>query len=379
MPETATPPEILPLAGLRIVSMAELYPGPYATALMADLGAEVILVERPGGGDPARQLPSLFSALNRGKKSVAIDLKAPEGPATIRALLRGADIFLEGFRPGVLARAGLGYADIAAEAPRLIYVSISGFGQDGPYRDRPAHDVCFQALAGLLHDRIGRDGEQSAPVAPIADLTGGIFAVVAALAALHRRQATGRGGYVDVAMADSLVSLMTGMLAPALNGWPVPDPGISPAYGLFRCADDTFLSLSVIHEDDMWRGLCDVLGIADMSGLRYGQRVAEAAKLRKAIAAQIATRPSADWLPIFAKAGLPHAPVQDIAEVAADPHFVARGMFVPVATAGAVPEWHVRQPLRFDGVAPGPTSPAPKLGQHTAEILQAVTPAKARR
>ena len=139
-----------PLAGMRVVSMAEQYPGPYATMIMSDLGAEVVIVERPGTGDPARQFPPFFAALNRGKRSVAIDMKTSEGVAALRRLVANADIFLEGFRPGTADRLGIGWEELRAVNDALVYVSISGFGQDGPYRLRPAHDLSYQAAAGLL-------------------------------------------------------------------------------------------------------------------------------------------------------------------------------------------------------------------------------------
>lgn len=373
MPAQSPPAEpALPLQGVRVLSMAELYPGPYATLLLADLGAEVILLERAQGGDPARQLPMFFAALNRGKKSVAIDLKQADGPAQVRRLMRTADMFLEGFRPGVLDRFGLGYRQVAEDNPALIYISISGFGQTGPYRDRPAHDISFQALAGLLQG-YGRDGARPAPSVPIADLSAGLFAVIGGLAALHRRRESGRGCHVDVAMADGLVSLMTGQLAPLLNGKPVPDPAESPAYGLFRCADGRDLSLSVVHEDALWDRLCAAVDLADAAGLDFAERLRDGARLRDRLAARIAASPQGHWLTVFEAAGVPCAPVNRLADVIRDPHFLSRGMFVEVERPGDGTEMHVRQPLRFDGAAPAPRSAAPKLGADSAAFLTTTT------
>lgn len=365
---TATPAG--PLQGVRVISMAELYPGPYATLLLGDLGADVVLLERAQGGDPARQMPAFFAALNRGKKSVAVDLKDAAGPQQVRRLMRTADIFLEGFRPGVLARHGLAYEQVAQDAPHLIYVSITGFGQSGPYRDRPAHDVSYQALAGLLHAAVGRAGPAPAPAVPVSDLAGGLFAVIGTLAALHRRHATGRGCHIDLSMTDALVSLMTGQLVPLLNRQPLPDPAQSPGYGLFRCADGKDLSLSVVHENEMWNRLCALIGASDLAGLVFEQRLRRAEECRTRIATALETAPRAEWLATLERAGVPCAPVNELGDVVRDAHFRDRGMFVEVATRCGPPETHVRQPLRFNGLAPAPRSPAPNLGANTGEYLE---------
>lgn len=354
----------LPLEGLRVVSLAGQYPGPYATLLMADMGAEVILVEHPSGGDPARQFPGFHAALNRNKKSVTADLKTPAGRATLERLLDGADILLEGFRPGVMERLGFGQQDVLKRYPRLIYVSISGFGQTGPYSQRPAHDLSYQALAGMLFDQVHRGGQDAVSEVAIGDLSAGLFATVGALAALNARHHTGQGTYIDVSMTDGLASLMTVMLGPILNGITPSIISLEPAYGVFKCADGRFLTLSIAHEDVFWNSLCEVLGLQGAVGLRHQERVKKSEQLRAAIAAALSERNMQEWGEDFDQADIPWAPVNDLDEVIADPHFKARGLFQALDGSGGQPVWHVAQPLVFNGERPGPVSDVPALGEH---------------
>lgn len=360
---------VRPLAGLRVVSLAEQYPGPYATLLLADLGAEVVLVERPSGGDPARQFPPFHAALNRNKRSVTLDLKNEDGRARLRELLRTADVLLEGFRPGTMQRLGFGYDEVSRVNPGLVFVSISGFGQTGPYRDRPAHDLSYQAIAGLMFRR-ARDGDTGQPdELAIGDLSSGMFAALGAMAALLERARTGRGRHVDVSMTDGLVSWMSVMLGPVMNRSPLADISAEPAYGVFSCADGRLLTLSIAHEDWFWRPLCGLLGMDDVAALDRAARVAGGDALQSRIAARLAAEPRDAWAPRLDAAGIPWGPVNDLDEVAADPHFRARGMFARVPQPGGEALHHVAQPLVFDGVHPGPSRGVPSLGEGNAEIL----------
>jgi crotonobetainyl-CoA:carnitine CoA-transferase CaiB-like acyl-CoA transferase len=248
------------LNGLRILSLAEQYPGPYATLVLADLGAAVTLVERPPGGDPSRRTPAFFEALNRNKRSVSLDLKHPDGRAALLRLAAASDVLLEGFRPGTMARLGLAPDAFAAANPRLVYVSISGFGQDGPYRDIPGHDLSYQALSGMLHRQQG-NGTPSVPWLAIGNVAGGLFAAVGVLAALHARQESRTAEYVDVSLLDSLVSLMTVHLVPSINHTGPAYVPPEPAYGLFRTSDGKLLSLSIAGEDHFWASLCAITGL----------------------------------------------------------------------------------------------------------------------
>jgi len=358
----------LPLHGLRVVSLAEQYPGPYATLLMADLGAQVILVERPGQGDPARGFPGFHAALNRNKRAVAVDLKSDEGRSALRGLLADADVVLEGFRPGTMARLGFGYEDVARINPRLVYVSISGFGQDGPYRDRPAHDLSYQAIAGLLF-RQARSGKVEPPGdLAVGDLASAMFAVVGTLAALHQRERTGRGEYVDVSMTDGLVSWMSVFLGPQMNREELADIAAEPAYGTFRCGDGKLLTLSIAHEDWFWSPLCGLLDMPDAAALRRPERVARFDPLRDRIARALARAPRATWAQRLDEAAIPWGPVNDLHDVVEDPHFRARGLFRDVPEGGGTRR-AVAQPLRFGDSHPGPVRGTPAVGEGNADLI----------
>ena len=358
-----------PLSGIVVLSLAEQYPGPYATLLMADLGADVILVERPSGGDPARQFPGFYEALNRNKRSVVVDLKSEQGRADLLRLVEAADVLLEGYRPGTMDRLGIGINRLHEVNPRLVIASISGFGQDGPYRDRPAHDLSYQATAGMLHELLPE--QRTGPVSQLAigDLSSGMFAMIGVLAALLQRDRTGKGSHVDVSMTDGLVSWMSTQLVPRLNGQPLAGLEHEPGYGVFRTADG-LITLSVAHEDWFWKPLCAVLGMDDFATYTATERVANEHALRDRITDVLATKPRDEWVAILDEAGVPVGPVHSLDEVADDPHVRARGLVVEVPASGhGGGRRHVCQPLRFDGVAYGPTRHVPRLGEHTEEVL----------
>lgn len=359
-----------PLEGLKVVSLAEQYPGPYATLLLADLGADVVLVERPGAGDPARQLPAFFSALNRNKRSVALDLKTEPGRAALRALIRQSDVMLDGFRPGKLAAQGVGYAQLSAENPRLIYVAISGYGQDGPYRDRAGHDLSYQGLAGLLADQATAGKPGPVPANPWADVCAALFTTIAVLAAVNGRRITGVGTQVDVSMTDALVSVMTIFLAPLMNGRPLGELIREPAYGTFACADGRLITVSIAHEDWFWTPFAEILGLAELGRLKRAERVARCAELRGLIAERIATKSLAEWAPLLDAGGIPWGPVNRLEDVAGDPHFQARQLFQTILCPDGSVEQHVIQPLKLGNFAGRIVRPAPALGEHTGDVLR---------
>jgi len=311
------------LDGVRVLSLAEQYPGPYATLVLADLGADVILVERPAGGDPARGFGPFFEAVNRGKRSIALDLKRPEGRETLLRLARDADVVMEGFRPGTLDRLGVGYDDVRAVNDRVVYVSISGFGQDGPYRDRPAHDASYQATAGMLWER-GAAGEAGpSPSLQVGDLSGAMFALSGTLAALFERERSGRGAYVDVSITDGLVSWMATALVPVVNELGPPGFPQEPGYALYRTADEKLISLGIAHEDWFWRPFCAVTGMEDVAELSSPERLARYDELARRIETAMATRTRDEWASVFDAAGVPFGPVHALEEVARDPHVQA--------------------------------------------------------
>jgi crotonobetainyl-CoA:carnitine CoA-transferase CaiB-like acyl-CoA transferase len=357
-----------PLAGLTVLSLAEQYPGPFATLVLADLGARVVLVERPTG-DPSRANPAFFESLNRNKLSVSLDLRSDAGREAFLALVRRADAVLEGFRPGVMARLGLGYEELSSVNPALVYVSITGFGQTGPYASLPGHDLSFQALAGMLHDRLQPGGTASVPWLSLANLASGAFAAMGVLAGLVSRTRTGRGVYVDLAMLDTLVSMLTAHLTPLLHGVAGPHVSAEPGYGLFRTADDRLIALSIYGEDEFWRRLSSAIGLVDEARLTASERSTREPELRRLVEDAIAARSYDEWAAVFGAEGLPFAPVNDLEAVLVDPQLAQRGMFVDIPTDDGQTKRFVSQPLRFADMETAPRSPAPTLGADTAAVL----------
>ncbi|MEV8635626.1 CaiB/BaiF CoA-transferase family protein [Streptosporangium sp. NPDC051023] len=403
-----------PLDGIRVVTFAQLYQGPYATMLLADLGADVIVVERPGTGDPARGQGVMFDALNRGKRSMTLDLKQPADQETALRLVRTADVLFEAYRPGTMERFGLGYSRVSAVNPGLVYVSVSGFGQDGPYRDRPGHDLMFQAVAGLL----GGLRDRPEAVLPPPDLeTGGIvgalYAALGAMVGLVGRAATGRGTHVDLSTHEALMSILSLRFEPVLNG---PDgsaaaPGREPGYGMYRCADGLLIALGIGFEDHFWAALCQATGLTAHARLSQAERLARGDALAGELAGALATRTRAEWQETFDRIGVPACPVHRLREALSDPHVAARrtirplsgqsspgrlspgqsspvqspsdqspsGQFPPGQSPARQPQpgrprRYVRQPLRLSGYAAPDPIAAPLLGEHTASILRELTP-----
>lgn len=355
-----------PFEGVQVLSLAEQYPGPYATALMADLGADVILVERPRGGDPARQFPDFFAAVSRNKRSACIDLKSESGKDQFRRLAASADVVLEGFRPGTMTRLGLGYEDLVPINTKLVYASISGFGQTGPYRDRVAHDLSYQAISGLLFG-------QKAPLTPAvsyADLAGAMFTAFAVSTALFGRERSGKGTYIDVSVTDCLVSWMNVYLDPKMNRGERITVHDEPGYGTFRCADGRQLTLSVAHENHFWRSLCVGLGLPRLQALDHRRRVARSGELRQLLESRLGEQPLLYWAEVLDTLGIPWSPLNDLDEVIEDPHFCDRGLFVDVEREDGTTVRHVRQPLSFSAYGTALTRTAPTLGQHTKELLE---------
>lgn len=361
-----------PLDGLRIVSMAEQYPGPYCTLLLADMGADVILVERPGAGDPSRgpgRMSDFFAALNRNKRSIAVNLKAEEGREACRRLIATADVFLEGFRPGTMERLGLGYDALKEANPRLIYCSLSGFGQSGPYRLRPAHDISFQGIAGLLANLIDRGSFADRPNVAIGDLSSGMFAAIGILAALYARERTGRGQYVDVAMADGLVSWMTTALTPVINGNRGFEFGGGAGYGVYKAADGRYLTLSVAVEPHFWRNLWQTVGRPDIAGVSFIERLQRNEELEGILQETFLTKPRDEWVALLAAGDVPSGPVLTLEEVAQDPQLRERGLIVEWEAPDGRKLGMVNHPLQFSETPASIRRSAPALGEHTDEVL----------
>jgi crotonobetainyl-CoA:carnitine CoA-transferase CaiB-like acyl-CoA transferase len=341
------------LEGLRVLDLSVWRPGPYATQLLAELGAEVVKVEPPGG-DPMRHYPELFASLNANKKGIVLDLKDPAGVARALELATEADVVVEGFRPGVVDRLGVGPGVVMAANPSVIYCSVSGYGQDGPLALAPGHDINYQALSGALAPEGGEPVRSSLP---IADLAGGMAAAMAILAAAFRRQRTGEGERVDVAMADVLAT-WTGAVAPQAAG--VEHQGGVPGYGTFPTKDDAYVALGVLTEDHFWRALCDTLGLDDAADLTFPERMAAYSRLDVALREAIAARALDELVAALQAVDVPASPVLGRAGMVAVEQFRVRD----VVTSDPWLDPGTGYPVRF-GVHPAArVRPPPGLDEH---------------
>jgi crotonobetainyl-CoA:carnitine CoA-transferase CaiB-like acyl-CoA transferase len=357
------------LDGIRVLSVAEQYPGPYATLVLADLGADVVQVERPDG-DPSRAFAGFYDSLNRNKRSVVLDLKDPEGVERFLDLAESADVVLEGFRPGTVERLGIGFEAVAARNPQVVYVAISGYGQDGPLRDHPNHDVAYQAAAGMLFEQARRWMAGPAPAVQVGDAVTGVFAFGATLLGLLHRARTGQGLYVDVAMLDVLVSMMSPALCIVANASGSPTfLQEGPGYRTYPTADGGLVALGIAHEDKFWRALCAVVGLDGHAALTHDERVARSDELAAVLTQAFAGHPRDHWIRRLTAAAVPCAPVYDLGEVPHDPQVMARSLVVSLPDDGGCARQYVRQPLVPRGHAYWPTSATPGLGEHSQAVL----------
>jgi len=331
------------LDGVHVLDLTWNLPGPYATSLLASMGARVTKVEPPGG-DPARAQPGLFERLHRGKESVVLDLKIGSDRARLHALIEEADVLVEGFRPGKAAALGCDSASARARNPRLVYCSISAWGQEGPRRDLPAHDLNIQATTGLCH--LGRDAAgrpQGLPV-PVADLSAASNAASSICAALYARERTGEGVTLDIALADGALSWATlwhaGIDLAATIDLPAAVQPLAervllrrldrerlhalPHYGLFRCADGAWLAIGIVNERHFWRALCEELAMPRMAALSLAARTILGPWLRQRIARRLKRRTRVHWLAQLKTAGIPVSAVLSPQEARRDPHLRAR-------------------------------------------------------
>lgn len=366
-----------PLAGLRVLDLTRLLPGPVATQHLADLGADVVKIEDTGEGDYARTMgarpgetSAFFRLVNRNKRALRLDLKNPEGVAVFRRLTLSADVVIEGFRPGVMDKLGLGYETLAALNPRLVFCSISGYGQDGPYAQRAGHDINYVGYAGVL-DQIGTAGGPPAvPNFQIGDLLGGALApLVGLLAAVIDARATGRGRQVDVAMTDAVfahaVFPLAGLLArlaPPPRGADLLSGGV-PCYGVYATADGRHMAVGAL-ERKFWERLCDTLGRPDLKPfhLDFGAKGEQA---KRELAAVFASKTQAEWSAIFDPVDCCVTPVLHIGEALDNAQLRARGMVVEVdGLPQLAPPWKLGDfEFAIERAAPAP-------GQHSEDILR---------
>ncbi len=373
------------LTDIRILDLSRVLAGPYCTMVLADYGAEVIKVEEPGGGDGTRawgppwvgDQSAYFLAANRNKRSITVDLKAAEGRQMIHALAAQSDVVIENFKVGGAAKLGIDYATLAALNPRLVYCSITGYGQSGPYQDRPGYDFIIQAQGGVMSITGPEQGEPYKVGVAIADITTGLFAATAILAALHERAQSGRGQAIDVALLDSQIAWLANVAQNYLATGESParygnaHPSIVP-YESFPTADG-FIAVG-IGTDAQYRKFCVAAGRPELAGdprfATNAARVEHRRDLIPQLQAIFRTQPTATWLELFAALGVPAGPINDVATALEDPHVQARGMVQEVdhPTAGRI---KLLGPVAKFGRTPATVRSAPPpLGHHTDEVLR---------
>lgn len=382
-------PQKGPLNGITVLDLSRVLAGPYATMVLADLGARVIKVETPGRGDDARAYPpfigersAYFMSLNRDKESIALDLKADSDRAVFERLLARADVLVENFRPGTLARLGYGWADVSERFPRLILASCSGFGQTGPYAGKPAYDMVVQAMGGIMSLTGHPGGPPTRVGTSVGDITAGLFTVVGIQAALLARAQTGRGQHVDVSMLDCQVAILENAIARHLATGEVPGPlgarhpSIAP-FEAYATADDPMVVAA--GNDTLFRALGAALGhptlAADPRFVGNRARVEHVDELKIEIEAVLTTRPRAHWLAVLEAAGVPCGPINDVAQVLADPQIQARNMLIEAQDARVGTVRMPGNPIKLSAVPDAlQRSPAPGLDEHRRAILAEFAP-----
>jgi crotonobetainyl-CoA:carnitine CoA-transferase CaiB-like acyl-CoA transferase len=367
------------LSGLKVIDVSWFYPGPFLTMALADHGAEVIKIEPPEG-DPGRQIAPMdartsffFRNLNRGKKSVVLDLKRDENRAALVRLCDGADVMVESFRPGVAKRLGIDYEAVRTRNPGIVYCSITAFGQDGPYAARPAHNLALEALTGVLSLSLGDDGRPAVPGIPIADVVSALNGLAGVLMALLRRTETGRGDRLDIAMHDSLFAGCANVIGWALAEGRAPivkhqrTTGGSAFYGIYDTRDGRALVLAG-QEAKFVHTLLDALGRPDLEALCARGPGPHQQPVIDFLRATFRTRSLAEWMDFLGRLDVCFAPVNTLPEALADPNLRARAM-LRTDTTGRV---HIAPAIRFHDEPAQPVLREPLLGEHTAEVLSEV-------
>ena len=383
------------LEGIRVLDLSRVLAGPWCAQNLADLGAEVIKVERPGAGDDTRSWgppflkardgsdttdSAYYLAANRGKKSITVDIATAEGQRVVQALARASDVVLENYKVGQLRKYGLDYKSLSAEQPGLIYCSVTGFGQTGPWSHRAGYDFIIQGLGGLMSitgeadDQPG-GGPQKVGVA-VSDLMTGMYATQAVLAALIHRGRTGEGQYIDMALLDVQVAMLANMntnylaSGKAPHRWGNAHPNIVP-YQTFKASDGWIIVAT--GNDGQYRRFCELGGrpelAADPRFARVSDRVRNRGLLVPELEAMVATKTSRQWIDGLEHAGVPCGPINDLAQVFANPQVLARHMRIDIERADAGPVHLVASPIKSSRTPPRYTLPPPRLGEHTHEVL----------
>ncbi|TDA67520.1 MAG: CoA transferase [Clostridia bacterium] len=370
------------LRGISVLDLSPLIPGPYASLLLASWGAEVIKVEDPRFGDPIRSYPPAyggfgvaFSTLNKGKRSLAVDLKTSAGREIFYRLAKKADVIIEGFSPGVAGRLKVDYPTVKSINPRVVYCSISSYGQEGPYRDLPGHDLNFVGLGGMLAFAPAGEGTQPVfPISQLADISSGLYAAVSILAALLGRERGGAGTYIDVSMHETVASwwAITQVMSRYThepNWGHMMSTGQLASYNVYLAGDGQYLSLGIL-EDKFWERLCDAMEFVEGKNVEFRDPELQP-RLRARLQEIFMTRPRDEWFILLRQAQVPVAPVNDMERALADPQLVSREFFTTIPLPGGEELPALQLPGRLATWQPDPPSP-PALGEHTAYILQSL-------
>ncbi len=374
-----------PLADISVLDATRVLSGPFCTMLLCDLGAEVVKVESPGRGDMARRMgpvaggdSAYFMSVNRGKQSVALDIFTEPGQGLFRRLAERADVVVENYVPGTMARLGLDYPRLSTANSRLVYASISGFGQDGPYAQRPALDIIVQALGGIMSVTGDPDGEPQRPGASLGDSTAGLFTALAIVSALHQRQGTGAGQHIDISMLDCQVTMMENAFSRYFATGQTPErigsrhPVASP-FQSFATADGHLVVALLTDDPAAWRAFCGAIKRDDLAQdqrfIDNDSRLRNHHLLEPLLVELFRSLPTRHWLARLEAAHVPCGPINTVAQVAEDPQVAHRGMLteIPHPRLGS---WRVANtPFALSGGRTGPQGPSPALGEHTRPVL----------
>jgi crotonobetainyl-CoA:carnitine CoA-transferase CaiB-like acyl-CoA transferase len=361
------------LQQIRVLDLSPYLPSQYCSFQLAQLGAEVILVERPGQRPDA--FPGLFELINCNKKSIQLDLRSDLGREIFHRLARISDVILEGSRPGVASRLKIGYEDIKGIKPDIIYCSISGFGQDGPYRDKPGHDVNYLALSGYfaIPGQIGT--VPSRPGIPVVDLCAGMLAAFSILTGLMARERTGDGQYIDIAMFDAIIA-WTGIRAGRymVKKQPITDEHVIATNDVFQTRDNKLIALGIVNEEHFWQNFCNTTGnkmlLEDMRFSTQKGRLQNKEELSRILRGIFSGKTREEWLQLFENTDVPLTPVSTLEEALSDPQLSHRGLIKNITDPESGEIDVIGLPVKFSGVPTEIQSPPPRAGQHTREILE---------
>ncbi len=374
-----------PLEDITVLDLTWVLAGPYASMILADLGADVIKVERPPFGDISRTSgpyqngwSGYFFSINRGKRSISINLSKPEGRDLFHRLVAKVDVVMENFTPGTMDRLGIGYETLAAKNPRLIFASTSGFGQTGPYKDRPALDIIVQAMGGVMSITGYPDSDPVRPGASYGDMAAGLYTTIGILTALHEREKSGKGQAIDISMLDTQISILENAIMRYNVTGKAPEPlgtrhPTATPFQAFQSSDGWFVVALAFGAENQWQLLCALTGLTELLDderfLTGPRRTENHAELEPIMNKAFATKTTDEWLAELEEVGIPCGPINTIPQAIADPQIVHRGMIQEVTheTAGTIAI--ANTPLRMSRSESGIKGPPPNMGEHTADVL----------